>query len=141
MISIEALLLFAILICVVFLTVCMVVGIVFLVRYYSTFKKLEGQLELLGKNLTDSLSPAVKEIHDTAASIRGLIEITQDSVAEYATLSMIKKVSPKLAGLKLGLDLGMKAYNSLLATNGTAKNTKRLNYLEILKKFLERNCC
>lgn len=140
MISLEAVLLFAILICVFFLTVCMIVGIVFLVRYFATFKKLEGQVELLGKTLSDSLSPAVQEIHDTAASVRELVEIAQDSVAEFATLSMIKKVSPKLAGLKLGLDLGIKAYNSFLESDGMVKNKRKLNYLELLKKVLERNC-
>lgn len=137
MISLEVLLLFAILICVVVLTLCMVVGVVFLVRYFSTFKKLEGQVELLGKSLHDTLTPAVQEVHETAVSLRGLIDTTQDSVMNFASLSMIKKVSPKLAGFKLGLDLSMKAYEAFLADNGIGKDKKRGCVVRFLNKYLK----
>lgn len=110
MISVETLLLFIIMICVVFLTICMITAIVFLVRYYTTFKKLQEQVELLGKNINANVVPVVQEFRDTAASVRELIGEARDSVADYAAISMIKKVSPKLAGLKLGWDLGVKAY-------------------------------
>lgn len=137
MISLEALLLFAILICVAVLTICMVVGVVFLVRYFSTFKNLEGQVALLGKNLHDTLTPAVQEVHDTAVSLRGLIDTTQDSVVSFTSLSMIKKVSPKLAGFKLGLDLSMKAYEAFLAGNDNGKNKKRGRMVHLFNKYLK----
>ena len=110
MISVETLLLFVIMVCVVFMTICMITAIVFLVRYYSTFKKLQEQVELLGKNLNANVVPVVQEVRDTASCVRELIGTAQDSVTDFAWISMIKKVSPKLAGLKLGWDLGVKAY-------------------------------
>ena len=133
MISFEALLLFIIMLCVVFLTACMVIGIVFLVRYYTTFKKLEEQVENLGRNINANVVPVAQEFSNTAVTLRELINTAQDSVADYATLSMMRKISPKLAGLKLGMDLGLKAYNSYLSTS--EKNTKGQNFWDIFRKL------
>lgn len=134
MISFEALFLFVIMICTVFLTVCMIVGIVFLVRYYSSFKKMEEQLELLKETVNDNITPAIKEFRETTVSLRELIITVQDSVSDFAALSMIKKVSPKLAGLKLGLDLGLKAYESFgVKNNGLGKDRKGYDIWKKLK--------
>ena len=132
MISLEALLLLIIMFCVVFLTACMVVGIVFLFRCYSAFRRLEERVETLGKVINDNVFPVAKDFRETAMNVRDLSKTLGDAVSDYALLSMIKKVSPKLAGLKLGMDLGVKAYNSYLSTASGTDKKRRKGLLEIL---------
>lgn len=112
MISIDSLLLGIIMVCVLFLTLFVIIGAVFFVRFCMTLKKVEMQIELLTKTVNSSLSPAVQEFRETSLKARDLIGTVQGSVTNIATIAMIKKVSPRLAGIKLGLDLALKGYES-----------------------------
>jgi len=114
MITLEEMILLIIMVCVVFLTVAMIIGAVFL---YASVKKLEAQIEGFKKTLDASVTPAIYEIKETTAKFRQLMDAVQTSVENYAMISMAKKVSPKLAGIKLGLDLALKAYNNYQAVN------------------------
>lgn len=138
MMSIEALLLFIIMFCVLFLTICVAAGILFMVRFYSAFKKIEQQVETLGQSINSNIDPVAMEVRETAKSIRGLIDTTQHSVADYATLNMIRKVSPRLAGLKLGIDLGAKAYNSYMSPDSGGKNQDWVKILRQLSRLSQK---
>ncbi len=112
MISTEELLLLVIMVCVLFLTAAVIVGAIFFIRFCLTLKRMEMQLEILGKAVNASLSPAVEEFRETSSKFRELIDTLQGSVSNFAMIAMMKKVSPRIAGIKLGLDLAMKAYNN-----------------------------
>lgn len=138
MISLEALLLFIIMFCVLFLTICMAAGIFFLVRFHTAFKKIEQQVDALGKTINANVDPVALEVRETAKSVRGLIDTAQHSVSDYATLTMIRKVSPKLAGLKLGIDLGAKAYNSYVAPENPGKGQDWVSIARKLSRLLSK---
>lgn len=141
MITIEAMLLFIIMFCVLFLTICMAVGILFLFRFYSSFKKLEQQVESLGKTVNSNITPVAEELRETAASVRELVKTGQKSVIDYTTFSMIRKVSPKLAGLKLGFDLSLKAYDTFMGTaKGSRNNPKNQLYRRMVARVFKEDC-
>jgi hypothetical protein len=138
MISLEALLLFIIMFCVLFLTICMAAGIFFLVRFHTAFKKIEQQVDALGKTINANVDPVALEIRETAKSVRSLIDTAQHSVSDYTTLTMIRKVSPKLAGLKLGIDLGAKAYNSYMSPENPGKGQDWVSIARKLSRLLSK---
>jgi hypothetical protein len=138
MISLEALLLFIIMFCVLFLTICMAAGIFFLVRFHTAFKKIEQQVDALGKTINANVDPVALEIRETAKSVRSLIDTAQHSVSDYTTLTMIRKVSPKLAGLKLGIDLGAKAYNSYMSPENSGKKQDWVSIARKLSRLLSK---
>lgn len=76
---------------------------IFFIRFCLTLKRMEMQLEILGKAVNASLSPAVEEFRETSSKFRELIDTLQGSVSNFAMIAMMKKVSPKDCRHQAGL--------------------------------------
>ena len=118
MMSVEATLLLVIMICTLVTAGAILIGVVFLVRYAAMLNRVELRLEELSRSIEKEVTPTIREFGRAAGSLSGLLDASKEILSNMAFVSITRKVSPRLAGLKLGIDLAMRAYKTYLSTSG-----------------------